>query len=161
MSICFTSETTTQISMKFGMMLHQRDCICGMVVKFPGYRCKSPGFDSRRYLIFWEVVGLERGPLSLMSTTEELHEWKSSGCGSRKPRLTVMGICCADLTTPSICKKLARTSLTSGGHSVGIVHVRAKAMEVLLLHHGLWMNLFTLSFYHAVKLRLYNVEWYN
>jgi hypothetical protein len=26
------------------------------------------GFDSRRYWIFWEVVGLERGPLSLVST---------------------------------------------------------------------------------------------
>jgi hypothetical protein len=26
-------------------------------------------FDSRRYHIFWEVVGLERGPLSLLSTT--------------------------------------------------------------------------------------------
>jgi hypothetical protein len=30
------------------------------------------GFDSRRYQIFWEVVGLEQGPLSLMSTTKEL-----------------------------------------------------------------------------------------
>jgi hypothetical protein len=30
------------------------------------------GFDSRRYQIFWEVVDLERGPLSLMSTIEEL-----------------------------------------------------------------------------------------
>jgi hypothetical protein len=29
-------------------------------------------FDSRRYQVFWEVVGLERGPLSLMSTIEEL-----------------------------------------------------------------------------------------
>jgi hypothetical protein len=27
------------------------------------------GFDSRPYQIFWEVVGLKRGPLSLMSTT--------------------------------------------------------------------------------------------
>jgi hypothetical protein len=25
------------------------------------------GFDSQRYQIFWEVVRLERGPLSLMS----------------------------------------------------------------------------------------------
>jgi hypothetical protein len=37
------------------------------------------GFGSRRYQIFWEVVGLERGPLSLVSTTEELHENKISG----------------------------------------------------------------------------------
>jgi hypothetical protein len=29
-------------------------------------------FDSRRYQIFREVVGLERGPLSLVSTLEEL-----------------------------------------------------------------------------------------
>jgi hypothetical protein len=33
-------------------------------------------FDSRSYKIFWEVVGLERGPLSLVSTTEELLEKK-------------------------------------------------------------------------------------
>jgi hypothetical protein len=38
------------------------------------------GFDSRYYQIFWkkkkkegkQVVGLERGPVSLVSTTEEL-----------------------------------------------------------------------------------------
>jgi hypothetical protein len=29
----------------------------------------------------WEVVGLERGPLSLVSTTEELLQRKSSGSG--------------------------------------------------------------------------------
>jgi hypothetical protein len=31
------------------------------------------GFDSRRYQIFSEVMRLERGPLSLVSTIEELH----------------------------------------------------------------------------------------
>jgi hypothetical protein len=36
-------------------------------------------------------VGLERGPLSLVSVTEELLEWKSSGSGSRKPRLRPWG----------------------------------------------------------------------
>jgi hypothetical protein len=39
------------------------------------------GLDSRRYQIFWEVVDLERCPLSLVSTTEELLERKSSGSG--------------------------------------------------------------------------------
>jgi hypothetical protein len=39
------------------------------------------GFDSRRYQIFLVVVALERGPLSLVSTTEELFERKSSGSG--------------------------------------------------------------------------------
>jgi hypothetical protein len=38
-------------------------------------------FDSRRYQIFWEVVGHERSPLSLVSTTEELLERKSRGWG--------------------------------------------------------------------------------
>jgi hypothetical protein len=38
-------------------------------------------FDSRRHKIFWEVVGLERGPLSLVSIIEELLGRKSSGCG--------------------------------------------------------------------------------
>jgi hypothetical protein len=36
-------------------------------------------------------VGLERGPLSLVSITEELLEWESSGSGSRKPRLMALG----------------------------------------------------------------------
>jgi hypothetical protein len=38
-------------------------------------------FNSQRYQIFWEVVGLERGPLSLVSTIEELLERKCSGSG--------------------------------------------------------------------------------
>jgi hypothetical protein len=33
-------------------------------------------FDSRHYQIFREVVGLERGPLNLVSTTEELLDRK-------------------------------------------------------------------------------------
>jgi hypothetical protein len=39
------------------------------------------GFDSRRYLIFRELVGLERGPFSLVSIIEELLGRKSSGSG--------------------------------------------------------------------------------
>jgi hypothetical protein len=39
------------------------------------------GFDSRHFQIFWEAAGLERGPLSLVRTTEELLEGKSSGSG--------------------------------------------------------------------------------
>jgi hypothetical protein len=38
------------------------------------------GFDSRPYQIFW-AVGLERGPLNLVSTIEELLERKSSSSG--------------------------------------------------------------------------------
>jgi hypothetical protein len=42
-------------------------------------RIQRSGFDSRRYQIFWEVVGLERGPLSLVSTIEQLFGRKISG----------------------------------------------------------------------------------
>jgi hypothetical protein len=63
--------------------------------------------DSRRYQIFREVVmGLERGPLTLVSITEELLEWRSNGSGSRKPTLTAVGIRCADHATSSIRKKV-------------------------------------------------------
>jgi hypothetical protein len=72
------------------------------------------------------VLGLERGPLSLMSTIEELLERKSSGSGleireygrrdlSRWPRSTI----CA--------QKLELTSPSSGGRSVGIVRSRTQA----------------------------------
>jgi hypothetical protein len=36
------------------------------------------GFDSQHYQIFWEVVGLKRGPFSLVSAIEELLGRKSS-----------------------------------------------------------------------------------
>jgi len=51
---------------------NEADRLCGLVVR-------GPGFDPRRYQIFWLVVGLERGPLSLVSlvrSIEELLEWK-------------------------------------------------------------------------------------
>jgi hypothetical protein len=77
-------------------------------------------------------VGLERGPLSVVSTIEELLGRKSSGSGleireydrrdpSRWPRGT--------LYQP----KLALTSPTSGGRSVGIVRSRTRATEFNLV----------------------------
>jgi hypothetical protein len=63
----------------------------GLMVRVPTYRSRDPGFDSRRYRVFWEVVGLDRGLLNLVSITEDLLEWKSSGSGSRKPSLTAVG----------------------------------------------------------------------
>jgi hypothetical protein len=86
------------------------------------------GFDFRRYQIFWEVVGLERGSLSLVSTTEELLGRKSSGSGlkireygSRDPSCWPRGTLYP--------RKLAPTSPTSGGRSVGIVRSRTQDME--------------------------------
>jgi hypothetical protein len=52
------------------------DRFCGLVVRDHGYRSWCPGFESWRYQIFWEVVGLGRGPLSLVRITEELLERK-------------------------------------------------------------------------------------
>jgi hypothetical protein len=102
-------------------------------------------FYNRRYHIFWEVVGLERGPLSLVSTTEELFENKSSCSGlenrdyrcrnpSRWPRGTLYP------------QKLALTWQTSGGRSVGIVRSQTQSTEYfsllieLLCHHCGFLN---------------------
>jgi hypothetical protein len=52
--------------------------------------------------------------------------------GNRKPKLTAVRIRCADHTTASIRQKLALTSPTSGGRSVGIVRLRTEAMEFVL-----------------------------
>jgi hypothetical protein len=50
------------------------------MIRVPGYRSAGPGFDCRA-LQERKVVGLERGPLSLVSTTEELLGRNSSGSG--------------------------------------------------------------------------------
>jgi hypothetical protein len=74
------------------------------------------------------VVGLERGPLNFVSTIEELHGRNSSGSGLengeygrgdplRWPHYNLYP------------QKLALTSPTSGGRSVGIVRLRTKTTE--------------------------------
>jgi hypothetical protein len=72
-------------------------------------------------------VGLERDPLSLVSTTEELLDRKVAA-SVYKTENTAVGILHADHVAPSIDKKLAITSSTSGGPSVGIVHSRPRTM---------------------------------
>jgi hypothetical protein len=52
------------------------DRLCGLVIRVPGYRPSGPLFHSRRYQIFRVIVGLKRGPLSLVSINEELLERK-------------------------------------------------------------------------------------
>jgi hypothetical protein len=53
------------------------DCLCGLVVRVLGYRSGGPssipGTTRNKKK---RVVGLERGPLSLVSTTEELLDRK-------------------------------------------------------------------------------------
>jgi hypothetical protein len=79
-----------------------------------------------------EVVGLERGPLSLLSATEELLGRNNSGSGLEAEN-TAVGIRNADHVAPYTRQKLALTSLTSSGHSVGIVRLRTEATEFFLL----------------------------
>jgi hypothetical protein len=50
------------------------DRLCGPVVKSSWLQIRRPGFNSRHYQK--KIVGLERGPLTLMSTTEELLDRK-------------------------------------------------------------------------------------
>jgi hypothetical protein len=78
--------------------------------------------------MFWEVVGLERGPLSLVSTTDELHGRKSSGSGLEKTENTAVVIGRSDQATLLYPQKLTLTSQT-GGRSVGIVRSRIQAIE--------------------------------
>ena len=58
---------------------------------------------------------------------------KRSGSRSRKQILTAVWTRCADHVTPLYPQKLALTSPTGGGRSVGIVRVRTKATEFSLV----------------------------
>jgi hypothetical protein len=80
-----------------------------------------------------KVVGLERGPLSLVSTTEELLDKKRKGSylenreyGRRDPSRWPRGTLYP--------QKLAITSPTRGGRSVGIVRSRTQTMEFSLVY---------------------------
>jgi hypothetical protein len=77
-------------------------------------------------------VGLERGPLGLVSTTEELLGRNSSGSGlenieygCRDPSLLPRGTLYP--------QKLALTSSTSGGRSVGTVRSRTQTTEFVFI----------------------------
>ena len=66
-------------SLQITLCSYNIDRLCGLVVRVSVYRYRGPGFDPRRYQIFWVVVGLERDPLSLVSlvrSIEKLLEWK-------------------------------------------------------------------------------------
>jgi hypothetical protein len=62
-------ETSIKQAAKVTTLYSAQDRLCGLVARVPG-------LDSRRYQVFWEVVGLERGPLNLVRIIEELLERK-------------------------------------------------------------------------------------
>jgi hypothetical protein len=74
-------------------------------------------------------VGLERDPLSLVSTTEELLGRKNSGSGLESREYESRDPSRQANDTHSIRKTLALASPTSRGRSVGIVRSRTKATE--------------------------------
>jgi hypothetical protein len=53
-----------------------KDRLCGLVVRVLGYRSGGPGSIPGTTREEKKVVALERGPLSLVSTTEELLDRK-------------------------------------------------------------------------------------
>jgi hypothetical protein len=98
---------------------------------------QKSGFDFRRYQISWGVVDLERGPLSLVSTNEELLGRKSSGFGlesreygRRDPSRWPHGALYP--------QKLALTSPPSGSRSMVKLRSRTQAREFFYLKALLW-----------------------
>jgi hypothetical protein len=119
------------------MLVYSLDRLCGIVVRVLGYR--SGGQGSIPGTTRKKVVGLERGPLSLVSTAEELLDRKVAA-PVYKSENTAVGIRHANHVAPSIRQKLAITSPTSGGRSVGIVRSRTQTMEfTLVLVSLLWL----------------------
>jgi hypothetical protein len=78
-------------------------------------------------------VGLERGPPSLVSTTEELLERKSRDSGLGNRDYGRRGSVAPTTRHLSIRKNVALTSPTSDGRSVGIVRSRTQATEFSFL----------------------------
>jgi hypothetical protein len=61
--------------------VEESDRLCGLVVRVPGFRSRGPGVGFPALPDFLRSSGSGRGPLSLVSTTEELLGRKSSGSG--------------------------------------------------------------------------------
>jgi hypothetical protein len=73
--LCYRNDYDKKREADFKQVCFCSDRLCGLVVRVLGYRSRGPGSipgTTRRK----EVVGLERGPLSPVSTTEELLDRK-------------------------------------------------------------------------------------
>jgi hypothetical protein len=79
------------------------DRLCGLVVRVLGYRFGGPGSISSTTRK--KILDLERGPLSLVSTTEELLDRKVAAL-VYKTENTAVGIRHADHVGPSIRRKV-------------------------------------------------------
>jgi hypothetical protein len=61
-------------------VLYLCDSLCGLVVRVPAYRSRGPAFDFRHYQIFWEVLVLERGSLSMHSSAAHIMTFRPLYC---------------------------------------------------------------------------------
>jgi hypothetical protein len=107
-------------------------------------------------------VGLERGPLSLVSKIEELLGINSSGSGLENREYGRGNSLCWPRET-HYAQKLALTSPTSGGRSVGIVRLRNKATEFLFLVFFCMNLLFLITSRYIRKhapIIIRNISWY-
>jgi hypothetical protein len=106
---------------------------CGLVVRVPGYRARCSGFNFQRHHILWEGVDLEQGPLSLVSTSEELLGRNNSGSSLENREYghgDLLGWPCYTLYP----QKVALSS-TSSNCSAGTVCSQTKATEFVTFHH--------------------------
>jgi hypothetical protein len=71
---CRPACSVTGIALRFYFTFYYTDRLCGLVVRVLGYRSGGP--DSIPGTTRKKLVGLEWGPLSLVSTTEELLDRK-------------------------------------------------------------------------------------
>jgi hypothetical protein len=103
------------------------------MVRVPCYRFRGLGFNSQNYPILWQAIGLEWDALSLVRITEELREWKSGGSCLGNWELRLWGA--VGLTTQhNLPPKLAITSPTSGGRSLGIVRLLTTPSSFFVLN---------------------------
>jgi hypothetical protein len=66
------------------------------VIRVPGYKSRGPGFDSRRYQIFWVWNVVHSASwVQLRSYLEE-----KEATLVQKTEITIVGICRADQATP-------------------------------------------------------------
>jgi hypothetical protein len=112
-------------------------------VRVPGYRSGGPGFDSRALQEKKKVVCLERGPLSLVSTTEELlgRNGSVSGLESREyGRRDSSRWLCSILYLQKVGSNFADKRRSLGRHSSladwghGVIFMRSDLGILYVLH---------------------------
>jgi hypothetical protein len=89
--------------------------------------------------MFWEVMSLERGPLSLLSIPEELLGRNSSGSGLESQEYGRRDLLCSSCNTLYL-QKMALTSPTSGGWPVIIVCSQTRLWVLFCFLHSVSVN---------------------